>query len=106
MQSRSTNGYPHECTHEIHNCVGKFSAIEIEQIGLKREGDGKASYIGLPFVGGSSKQIGDQLHGCINEETNKYTGCNDFRIRTLFLIQVPRATDTQKITTVAGSIKY
>lgn len=56
-------------------------------------------------MSGGAEQVGDQLNGCVNEETNEHTRRNDFRVRALLLIQVPCAADAQKIAAVTGSVQ-
>lgn len=41
----------------------------------------------------------------INDVANKDTRCDNFRIWTLFFVQVPRSADTEKISCVSRTVE-
>lgn len=54
---------------------------------------------------GGSESVGDQLDGGVDEETNKDARSEDFRIRTLLLVQVPCSTHAQEIAGISCSVE-
>lgn len=58
----------------------------------------------LPLESGCTKAECDQLNGGIDHVTDKDTGCHNFRIGTLLLIQVPCTTNAQEVTAITSAI--
>lgn len=51
-----------------------------------------------------AKTVGNQLYGCVNEESNEDAGRNDFDVWTFLLVQVPGATGSEEISTKSGAV--
>lgn len=55
-------------------------------------------------MGSSSESICDQLDSGVDDETDEHTRSEDFRIRTLLLVQVPCATHSQELACVSCAV--
>lgn len=58
----------------------------------------------LPFMGCGSESVGDQLHGGVDEESDKHSGSEDFGVWTLLLVQVPCSTHSQEVARVSSAV--
>lgn len=81
VQGCATDGDPHKRSDHVHDGVRQF-ALQL----------------------GRSEAERNQLDRGVDEVTDEHSRCYDFRIGTLFLIEVPGATDAEEVAAITGAV--
>lgn len=111
MQRRAADRNPHCGAHAVHDRVRQLAVFgRVEGIEKSLYHKMHAIIITrstrfIPFMLGGAETVGNQLHSCVYEKSDKHTRCHDFHVRVLLLVQVPCAANAEEITTVAGPVQ-